>query len=82
MQSLASGVGDLKRVLTNVKTRGIWGEIQLGALLSQILTPGQYEENVAVRPGSAERVEFAVKLPGKEDSEDSTVCLLYTSRCV
>ena len=75
MQSLASGVGDLKRVLTNVKTRGIWGEIQLGALLSQILTPGQYEENVAVRPGSAERVEFAVKLPGKEDSEDSTVYL-------
>ena len=59
MQSLANGVGDLKRVLSNVKTRGIWGEIQLGTLLSQILTPGQYEENVAVRPGSAERVEFA-----------------------
>lgn len=75
MQSLANGVGDLKRVLSNVKTRGIWGEIQLGTLLSQILTPSQYEENVAVRPGSAERVEFAVKLPGKEDIEGSTVYL-------
>ncbi len=66
MQSLANGVGDLKRVLTNVKTRGIWGEMQLGALLSSVLTPEQYEENVAVVPGSQERVEFAVRLPGKE----------------
>lgn len=64
MQSLAIGVGDLKRVLTNVKTRGIWGEMQLGALLSQVLAANQYDENVAVIPGSAERVEFAVKLPG------------------
>ena len=65
MQSLASGVGDLKRVLTNVKTRGVWGEMQLGALLSQVLSPSQYEENVAVAPDSAQRVEFAVKLPGQ-----------------
>ncbi|MBQ8313560.1 MAG: DNA recombination protein RmuC [Clostridia bacterium] len=66
MQTLAVGVGDLKKVLTNVKTRGIWGEMQLGSLLSAMLAPGQYDENVAVIPGSAERVEFAVRLPGKE----------------
>ena len=66
MQTLATGVGDLKRVLTNVKTRGIWGEMQLGALLSSVLTQDQYAENVAVVPGSLERVEFAVRLPGKD----------------
>lgn len=66
MQSLATGVGDLKRVLTNVKTRGIWGEMQLANLLSSVLTKEQYDENVAVVPGSQERVEFAVRLPGKE----------------
>ena len=66
MQTLANGVGDLKRVLTNVKTRGIWGEMQLGNLLSSVLTAEQYAENVAVVPGSLERVEFAVRLPGKE----------------
>jgi len=66
MQSLANGVGDLKRVLTNVKARGIWGEVQLGALLSQILAPSQYAENVQVIPHSAERVEYAVILPGSE----------------
>ena len=66
MQSLATGVGDLKRVLTNVKTRGIWGEMQLGTLLSSVLTGEQYRENVAVIPGSQERVEFAVLLPGKD----------------
>ena len=65
MHSLASGVGDLKKVLTNVKTRGIWGEMQLGNLIRQTLAPGQYEENVAVVPGSQERVEFAVCLPDK-----------------
>ncbi len=63
MQSIASGVGDLKRVLGNVKTRGMLGEVQLGAVLSDILAPEQYLENVATRPGSSERVEFAVKLP-------------------
>ncbi len=66
MQTLATGVGDLKKVLTNVKTRGIWGEMQLQQLISAVLTPEQYQENVAVVPGSAERVEFAVKLPGKD----------------
>ena len=66
MQTLATGVGDLKRVLTNVKTRGIWGEMQLGNLLSSVLTAEQYAENVAVIPGSLERVEFAVRLPGKD----------------
>ena len=66
MQTLAAGVGDLKKVLSNVKTRGILGEIQLGAILEQILAPDQYEENVAVRGGS-ERVEFAVKFPGEGD---------------
>ena len=66
MQNLAAGVGDLKRVLTNVKTRGIWGEMQLANLLSSVLTAEQYAENVAVVPGSAERVEFAVRLPGKD----------------
>jgi DNA recombination protein RmuC len=69
MQSLAVGVGDLKKVLTNVKTRGSWGEIQLGNLLDQILTPEQYEKNVATKTGSAERVEFALKLPGREDGK-------------
>ena len=66
MRTLAAGVGDLKKVLSNVKTRGILGEVQLGAILEQILSPGQYAENVATVPGSAERVEFAVKLPGGE----------------
>ena len=66
MQSLANGVGDLKRVLSNVKTRGILGEMQLGALLEQMLTPEQYAANVATVPGSDERVEFAVRLPGSE----------------
>lgn len=65
MQTLASGVGDLKRVLTNVKTRGTWGEVQLGALLEQMLTPDQYAKNVATT-GTSERVEFAIKLPGRE----------------
>lgn len=67
MQTLASGVGDLKKVLSNVKTRGILGEIQLGAILEQILSPEQYEENIITKKGSTERVEFAIKLPGDED---------------
>lgn len=65
MQTLAAGVGDLKRVLTNVKTRGTWGEVQLGALLEQMLAPDQYAQNVATT-GGVERVEFAVKLPGRD----------------
>jgi DNA recombination protein RmuC len=67
MQTLASGVGDLKRVLTNVKTRGTWGEVQLANLLEQLLTNEQYEKNVATKMGSADRVEFAIKLPGKDE---------------
>ena len=66
MQSLASGVGDLKKVLTNVKTRGTWGEIQLGNLLDQMLTVDQYERNVVTKQGSREPVEFAIKLPGRD----------------
>ncbi len=65
MQTLASGVGDLKRVLSNVKTRGMLGEIQLGNLLEQVLTQEQFARNVATRPGSDERVEFAIRLPGR-----------------
>ena len=65
MQNLAAGVGDLKKVLTNVKTRGTWGEVQLEALLDQVLTAEQYEKNVATRPNSNERVEFAIRLPGQ-----------------
>jgi len=65
MQSLASGVGDLKKVLTNVKTRGNLGEIQLGSILEQILSPEQYEQNSAVKESSQERVEYVIKLPGK-----------------
>ncbi len=68
MQTLAVGVGDLKKVLTNVKTRGIVGEIQLGAILSEILSPEQYDENVATKKGSKNVVEFAVKLPAEDDS--------------
>ncbi len=71
MQALATGVGDLKRVLTNVKTRGVWGEIQLETLLEQFLTPDQFERNVQTRENSGEVVEFAVRLPGRGD-EDST----------
>ncbi len=67
MQTLATGVGDLKRVLTNVKTRGTFGEVQLAALLEQVLTVEQYATNVVTRPGSNERVEFAVRLPGRGD---------------
>ena len=67
MQTLAAGVGDLKKVLTNVKTRGTWGEVQLEALLDQILTVEQYETNVVTRPGRSERVEFAIRLPGQGD---------------
>ena len=73
MQTLASGVGDLKRVLSNVKTRGILGEMQLGALLDQMLTAEQYASNVATVPGSDDRVEFAVRLPGSD--RDSQVWL-------
>jgi DNA recombination protein RmuC len=74
MQSLATGVGDLKKVLTNIKTRGTWGEVQLENLLEQMLTPAQYEKNVVTRPGRSERVEFAIRLPGR--GEHSSPCWL------
>jgi DNA recombination protein RmuC len=70
MQNLAQGVGDLKRVLSNVKTRGILGEIQLGAILESILSPGQFVQNVATVKGSSERVDYAVRLPGKDDQDE------------
>ena len=70
MQSLAIGVGDLKKVLSNVKTRGILGEVQLGMLLEQFLSPSQYSANVQIKQGSAERVEFAIRLPGRYDDAD------------
>ena len=66
MQNLANGVGDLKKVLANVKTRGIFGEIQLGAILEQIMSPEQYDQNVFTKPGSNDPVEFAVKFPGDD----------------
>ena len=71
MKNLASDVGGLKKVLSNVKTRGVLGEIQLEMLLDQILAPNQYEANVKIKSGSSESVEFAIKLPGKEDNESS-----------
>ncbi len=69
MQSLATGVGDLKKVLTNVKTRGILGEFQLENILEQIFSPEQYEKNVQIKKGTKEKVEFAIKLPGKDDEK-------------
>ncbi|MBW2379835.1 MAG: DNA recombination protein RmuC [Deltaproteobacteria bacterium] len=80
MRSLASGVGDLKKVLTNVKTRGTWGEVQLGALLEQILTPEQFDRNVKPRPDSREVVEFAIRLPGASDDPDQCVWLPIDSK--
>ena len=70
MQTLAVGVGDLKKVLSNVKTRGTWGEIQLGALLEQVLAPDQYIPNAQVKEGSGERVEFAIRLPGRDGENE------------
>jgi DNA recombination protein RmuC len=75
MQTLAVGVGDLKKVLTNVKTRGTWGEVQLGNLLDQILTPEQYARNVKTNPAGSELVEFAIKLPGRDADGDKPVWL-------
>jgi len=75
MRSLAAGVGDLKKVLTNVKTRGTWGEIRLSHILEQILTPEQYAVNVITRRGGTERVEFAIRLPGQDDGAEGVVWL-------
>jgi len=78
MQTIATGVGDLKKVLSNVKTRGVLGEYQLGNILEEILAPGQYGKNVATRKGSQANVEYAVKLPGKDN--DSEVWLPIDSK--
>ena len=75
MQSLASGVGDLKKVLSNVKIRGTFGEVQLASLLEQILAPGQYETNVESKKGSGQRVEFALRLPGRDGTAEGVVWL-------
>ena len=80
MQHLATGVGDLKRVLTNVKARGTWAEVQLGAILEQVLTPEQYNKNVCIRTDTAERVEFAVRLPGPLDDPGTCVWLPIDSK--
>lgn len=69
MQNLATGVGDLQKVLSNVKTRGAWGEAQLGSLLEEILNPEQYDTNVVTKKGSKDPVEFALKIPGNEDGQ-------------
>jgi DNA recombination protein RmuC len=80
MQSLAADVGGLKNVLTNVKVRGTWAEVQLGAILEQILTRSQYETNVRVKPDCSERVEFAIRLPGPADSSGKCVWLPIDSK--
>ena len=78
MKNLATGVGDLKKVMEGVKTRGIYGEVQLGSIISDILNPSQYEENIATIKGSSDRVEFAIKMPGKD--EESTIYLPIDSK--
>ena len=71
MKNLATGVGDLKKVMEGVKTRGIYGEVQLSSIISDILNPNQYKENISTKPGSTDRVEFAVKMPGREESHET-----------
>ena len=71
MKNLASGVGDLKKVMEGVKTRGIYGEVQLSSIISDILNPHQYQENLATKPGSNDRVEFAIKMPGREEDHET-----------
>lgn len=80
MQSLATGVGDLKRVLTNVKSRGTWGEVQLGAILEQVLTTDQFDRNVKTRPGSDQLVEYAIRLPGTDPDGRSVLWLPIDSK--
>lgn len=78
MKNLANGVGDLKKVMEGVKTRGIYGEVQLGSIIEDILNSSQYEENIATKKGSADRVEYAIKMPGKD--EESTIYLPIDSK--
>ena len=78
MKNLATGVGDLKKVMEGVKTRGIYGEVQLGSIINDILNPSQFEENIITKAGTKDRVEFAIKMPGKDD--DSTIFLPIDSK--
>ena len=78
MKNLATGVGDLKKVMEGVKTRGIYGEVQLGSIINDILNPSQFEENIITKSGTKNRVEFAIKMPGKD--EDSTIYLPIDSK--
>ena len=78
MKNLATGVGDLKKVMEGVKTRGIYGEVQLGSIINDILNPSQFEENIITKSGTKDRVEFAIKMPGKDD--DSTIFLPIDSK--
>ena len=80
MQALATGVGDLSRVLTNVKLRGTWGEYQVEALLEQIFTPEQYQANVEIKAGSGKRVEFAIKMPGDSGNHEKPLWLPIDSK--
>ncbi|MDY6879926.1 MAG: DNA recombination protein RmuC [Desulfatiglans sp.] len=80
MKNLATGVGDLKRVLTNVKARGTWGEVQLEAILEQVLTPDQYDKNVRTRETTREKVEYAIRLPGRNSEPESCVWLPIDSK--
>jgi len=80
MQNLATGVGDLKKVLTNVKSRGTWAEVQLGTILEQFMAPGQFERNVKTKAGSSDVVEFAIRLPGRPDEPESAVWLPIDSK--
>jgi DNA recombination protein RmuC len=80
MQSLATGVGDLKRIFSNVKVRGTWAEVQLGSILEQMLTPSQYEKNVAIKSESSERVEYAIRLPGPKDNPNECIWLPIDSK--
>ncbi|MBW1815209.1 MAG: DNA recombination protein RmuC, partial [Deltaproteobacteria bacterium] len=80
MRNLATGVGDLKKVLTNVKSRGMWGEIQLGNILEQILTKEQYAANVVTKKNSNERVEFAIRLPGQGTDKEKVVWMPIDSK--
>jgi DNA recombination protein RmuC len=80
MKNLATGVGDLKRVLTNVKSRGTWAEVQLGTILDEFLAPGQFGRNITTKKGSSDVVEFAVRLPGRPDDPDSVVWLPIDSK--
>lgn len=80
MKTLANGVGDLKKVMEGVKTRGIYGEVQLGNIISDCMSEAQYEENIATKKGSNDRVEFAIKMPGKDDAGETTVYLPIDSK--